>query len=537
MAGRDLHRTEPMTSKSMSVRLPEQLAKAIAARVEATGKDKTTVVVEALTQAFELPTTQALVQQLKQLKDQVASLSEQLAEVRQNTYLDSNPSRLITAIEQVVVSIATKGDTSSRELTQGTSLPSRKESSTVAETADNHLESQPAQESQQLRVQLEHQARTLDQILSAVPDLVSVFERTGRITYINPAGAQAFGFDRHYLLGKTFTELGLRAEVSESFTVQCQAVFATGRAISGEFSLPALQNGPRDYEYILSPIQGASSRPDAVVCTARDMTERKLAETALRESEAKYRNLFESANDSILIIDAETNRFLNVNQNAARRLGYTRAEMLVLCADNIDAPWAASRKQAIIRQLEANGHVIYEYGHRRKDGREMPVEISSRVIEYGNRLAFQCFVRDITERKQAEERLRLLESAVANAHDAILITQAEPIDEPGPRIVYVNAGFTRMTGYTSEEVIGKTPRILQGPKTDRAHLDKIRTALSQWSPLSLELINYRKDGSEFWVELNLVPFADESGWYTHWMAIQRDITERKQAEMTKNFRF
>ncbi len=134
------------------------------------------------------------------------------------------------------------------------------------------------------------------------------------------------------------------------------------------------------------------------------------------------------------------------------------------------------------------------------------------------------------ERQHAEERLRLLESAVVHANDVILITEAEPIDYPGPRIVYVNEAFTRMTGYSSEEVVGKSPRILQGPKTDRAVLDKIREALLQWQPVQAEMINYRKDHSEFWVDLNIVPIADEKGWFTHWMSIQRDITERKLTE-------
>jgi len=135
---------------------------------------------------------------------------------------------------------------------------------------------------------------------------------------------------------------------------------------------------------------------------------------------------------------------------------------------------------------------------------------------------------DITaQRKQAEE-LRLLQSVVVNTNDAVIITEAEPFDPPGPRILYVNAAFTEITGYEAAEVLGKTPRILQGPKTDRAELDRVRTALSQWQPVTVEVINYRKDGSEFWNEFSLVPVADTEGWYTHWIAVQRDTTRRKQ---------
>lgn len=138
---------------------------------------------------------------------------------------------------------------------------------------------------------------------------------------------------------------------------------------------------------------------------------------------------------------------------------------------------------------------------------------------------------DITKRKLAEERLRLLESVVINANDAVLIAEAEPIDYPGPRILYANAAFTAMTGYSLEEILGKTPRILQGPKTDKAALAKIRAALKAWQSVRVEIINYAKDGSEFWVELNIAPVADQTGWYTHWISIQRDITDRKRTEL------
>ena len=133
-----------------------------------------------------------------------------------------------------------------------------------------------------------------------------------------------------------------------------------------------------------------------------------------------------------------------------------------------------------------------------------------------------------------EERLQLLETVAVQAHDAILITEAEPFDEPGPRILYVNEAFERMTGYTGAEIIGRTPRILHGAETDRAALDTIRTALQAWKPVRVELLNYRKDGSSFWVELSIVPVADATGWYTHWVSIQRETSERRRLEALRS---
>jgi diguanylate cyclase (GGDEF)-like protein/PAS domain S-box-containing protein len=119
---------------------------------------------------------------------------------------------------------------------------------------------------------------------------------------------------------------------------------------------------------------------------------------------------------------------------------------------------------------------------------------------------------------------------MANAKDSVVVTEAEPVDlaSGGPRILYVNEAFTAMTGYSSAEAVGQTPRILQSPRTDPAELDRLRVALAAWEPVEVELLNVRKDGSEFWVQFIIVPVADEAGWYTHWVSIQRDVTERRQ---------
>ena len=125
---------------------------------------------------------------------------------------------------------------------------------------------------------------------------------------------------------------------------------------------------------------------------------------------------------------------------------------------------------------------------------------------------------------------RLLEVCIEHMNDAIVITEAEPIDHPGPRIVWVNKIFYERHGYRPDEVIGNTPRILQGPDTDRATLDRVREALSKWQPVRAELLNYRKDGTSYWNEFEIVPVANDQGWFTHWVSVQRDTSERKQME-------
>jgi diguanylate cyclase (GGDEF)-like protein/PAS domain S-box-containing protein len=124
--------------------------------------------------------------------------------------------------------------------------------------------------------------------------------------------------------------------------------------------------------------------------------------------------------------------------------------------------------------------------------------------------------------------LRLLQSAVAN--EAVLIAEGKPGDYLGSRIAGVNEAFSRMTGYSPEDAVGRTPRILLGPQTDREELNKVRDALAQKQAVRVELINYRKDGSAYWVDVNFTPIPDESGEFTRWVAVHRETTERKRAE-------
>ncbi|WP_226986085.1 sensor domain-containing protein [Ramlibacter tataouinensis] len=137
---------------------------------------------------------------------------------------------------------------------------------------------------------------------------------------------------------------------------------------------------------------------------------------------------------------------------------------------------------------------------------------------------------DVTARRKSQEQLRLLEGSIARLNDIVIITEAGPFNAPGPRIVFVNEAFETRTGYGRDEVLGRTPRLLQGPETQRDRLDRVRDALEEWRPVRVDLINYRKNGEAFWVDLDISPVWDKARKLTHWVAVGRDVTERKIAE-------
>ncbi len=142
-------------------------------------------------------------------------------------------------------------------------------------------------------------------------------------------------------------------------------------------------------------------------------------------------------------------------------------------------------------------------------------------------------IQDITKRKEEEERLRLMEAVVLNTNDAILIADAGNIDEPGPRITFTNHAFQQMNGYSEDEIIGKTPRILQTADTDRNELDKLRKALINWESCEITVKNKKKNGEFFWVTFRVTPIKDKNGWFTHWLSVQRDVTNEIEAALEK----
>ncbi|MCR2745484.1 ATP-binding protein [Limnobacter parvus] len=181
--------------------------------------------------------------------------------------------------------------------------------------------------------------------------------------------------------------------------------------------------------------------------------------------------------------------------------------------------------------LHVNGKLnaaLINFGRGKNYFSEEMVVLMQSVAKHRS-LALERLVNDI-ERHQTMESLKLLQTCVARLNDMVIITDAQAVNEQGPRILYVNDAFVHHTGYSHDEVIGQSPRILKGPQTQQNALERIRHALDHCEPVQEELINYTKHGKPIWVELETVPIVNTEGKHTHWIAIQRNITERKRNE-------
>ena len=139
-------------------------------------------------------------------------------------------------------------------------------------------------------------------------------------------------------------------------------------------------------------------------------------------------------------------------------------------------------------------------------------------------------IQDVTKQKEEEQRLRLLETVITQSKDAVMITDIDTSKNVIPNIIFVNSAFTDMTGYPADEVIGKSPEILFGKKSDILEFDKLRTAVQEYKECFVETISYKKNGEEFWINFSMIPVTDKEGEHSHWISIQRDVTVEKERE-------
>jgi PAS domain S-box-containing protein len=142
-------------------------------------------------------------------------------------------------------------------------------------------------------------------------------------------------------------------------------------------------------------------------------------------------------------------------------------------------------------------------------------------------------IQDITKQKEEEQRLKLLETVITHTKDSIIITEPDLYDGNIPKIVYVNPAFSVMSGYDSNEIIGKSLTVFKGPNSDSQEYEKLINAIKNKEECQVETISYTKNKAEYWVNFSMLPVYNSDGELSHWVSIQRDITEEKKQEVEK----
>ena len=289
-----------------------------------------------------------------------------------------------------------------------------------------------------------------------------------------------------------------------------------------------------DKGFLIKNEDGLSLR---MVGAMQDITKRKESEDEVRRSNERFELLGKAANDAVWEWNLITNQGWS---------NLTHQEMYGLTLNDLvpDRPEWISRlheddRQAVLQSYQeaADTKTAMWYGeYRMRTENKGWMSVYDRTyMEYdeeGHMLRKIGSLMDITRRKQEEQHLRLLESVIINANDAVMITEiATAAVKPAHKIIYINEAFTKMTGYESEEIFGESPRVLQGPASDVDELKRLNDALAGFKPCSITILNYKKNGHAFWVNFSVSPVANEKGWYTHWIAVHRDVTAQKLAEI------
>ena len=255
-------------------------------------------------------------------------------------------------------------------------------------------------------------------------------------------------------------------------------------------------------------------------------------ESRLGQSERRFRAIVESAADAIVLADAR-GLILSWNPSATRIFGYEPHEVIGRPLSMIMPERYRERHQAALLGAgegggERLGEKVFEFEGLSKSGRVFPVELTVASWRAGARY-FAGTLRDITERRAMEHELRLLASATAHLREAIVISTAGAAGH-GPTIVYVNAAFTRITGYSETEILGKSFDVLAGPMTDPGILQAMSQFLRAGESAAAELVAHRKDGAQFLMAWQASPIATPNGGGLHFVSILRDVTGERNAQ-------
>jgi PAS domain S-box-containing protein len=366
-----------------------------------------------------------------------------------------------------------------------------------------------------------------------------VLSSQGTILYCNGGFARLVGLPSAQLAGTPFSRLVVPEDERTFRDVLRRS--AAGHAQAEVVLVPAEGDGVAVYLSGSAQITGGETRVCLIVT---DISKRIHAESALkqakvrleetvetlRESEARYLDLYENANDVIFTLDTR-GTFTSVNRTTYRVLGFEPADLIgkgfagILTADSSRA--AAS---LIDKALAGKSCLLeeqpWEFEAIARTGAVINLEVRARCIRSEGAVAgIQCTARDITERKQVEMELVRLATAIEQAVEGVIVL------DRGGRIQYANTAFFRITGYTREEVIGRTTAFLKrNKKDDETFYRGMLSSVSTKNVWTGRISNRKKDGTTYEAETTISPVRDGSGRVVNYVAVERDVTEEAKLE-------
>ncbi|WP_338741050.1 PAS domain S-box protein [Haloplanus salilacus] len=252
------------------------------------------------------------------------------------------------------------------------------------------------------------------------------------------------------------------------------------------------------------------------------------AATRLREREQQYERLVNLTPEALLVL--RDHEIVYSNAAAADTFaGGDDADLQGRSVTTLVPDDALDRFTETLRDIDRDGRVegFRSVRMRTTAGDHVRTKVAGTRVVFGEEPATQLLVRDVTAEHEREQRLSLFGRAIQSAAQGVTIADARREDTP---LVYANSAFEEITGYSQAEALGRNCRFLQGSRTADEPVARMRRAIDTGTPVTVEVLNYRKDGTAFWNQVDLLPVTDDDGTVTHFLGLQRDITRRKSRE-------
>ncbi|KAB2968565.1 PAS domain S-box protein [Zoogloea sp.] len=362
----------------------------------------------------------------------------------------------------------------------------------------------------------------LDAITEGSADAIFAKDGQGRYIFVNGEAARLIGKPREEILGRDDAMLLAPDEAERRRGEDLTVMQGAGAITRVEDSLAA---EGRSFLCTRGPLKGPGGEVAGLFCISRDITVQRRDEQALREREEIFSAIVNQAVDGIVLLDMETLRFVEFNDAACSRLGYSREAFAALRVTDIQADLSPEAVRARLASIVSEARAItFENRHRCADGSVRDMELSYRAIELHGRCYLAGVWRDITERRQSAEQLLKLSLAVEQSPSAVIVT------DPEGTIEYVNEAFVKGSGYPLEEILGRRTGFLKSGKTPPETYRSLWAALTRGQPWEGEFINRRRDGNIRVEYARISPVVQPDGHVSHFIGIQEDITERKAAD-------
>lgn len=368
---------------------------------------------------------------------------------------------------------------------------------------------------------LREKTALLSGLLASIPDIIFFKDRQGVYLGCNPEFSRFVGKDTAGIIGSTDYDL-FGKDVADSFREQDRIMMDKGEPRRNEEWIEYPDGTKILIETLKAPLRDAEGKIIGLLGVSRDITKRKMAE----EENIRLASIVASSDDAIIGINLDGS-VASWNRGAEKMYGYAASEVLGRHISMLVPPDKTGEQKEVIAKIKNGQRVEHlETVRLRKDGQSMTVSLSISPIENmeGRITGISAIARDITRQKQAEAELRKLSRAVQESPATVVITDVKG------NINYVNPKFTRITGYSLQEVIGQNPRILKSGETtsdDYKELWNTITSGREWRGV---FHNKKKNGELYWESASISPIKDEQGVITNYIAVKEDITAMKKAQ-------